>query len=211
MINRGIIFDLDGTLWETIDVTYESANEIAKKYGLEKISKDTICNAFGTNKLESFKMYFPSLNLFYLDKIMYEIGNLKIEKLNKGRGNIYFGVKETLIELSSHYQLFIVSNTAEEEYINAFLTSSGLKSYFKDSIAASKLNLTKEDAIKQIIENNNLNKAVYVGDTKKDLNASYLSNIPFVYAKYGFGNNLKTKYVIEKISDLPDVIEKIIV
>ena len=30
----GIIFDLGGTLWEVIDNTYNSVNEIARKYKL---------------------------------------------------------------------------------------------------------------------------------------------------------------------------------
>ena len=37
----GILFDLDGTLWEVIDSTFYSANEITKKYHLSEISKET--------------------------------------------------------------------------------------------------------------------------------------------------------------------------
>ena len=34
-MKKGILFDLDGTLWEVTDRTYESVNEITKKYGLK--------------------------------------------------------------------------------------------------------------------------------------------------------------------------------
>ena len=61
MKRKGIIFDLDGTLWEVIDRTYESANEIAKKYQLKEISRDTICSVFGLNKVDASKKYFPDL------------------------------------------------------------------------------------------------------------------------------------------------------
>ncbi len=33
-MKKGIIFDLDGTLWEVTNITYKSVNEIIKKYNL---------------------------------------------------------------------------------------------------------------------------------------------------------------------------------
>lgn len=106
--------------------------------------------------------------------------------------------------------MFIVSNTAESEYIKAFLTSSKLEKYFKSYIAASELKISKADAIKKIIEDYKLKKAVYVGDTKKDMEASNLAGIPFIQAKYGFGKDLNTKYYINELKELPDIVEKII-
>ena len=42
-MKRAVIFDLDGTLWETLDCNYECMNEVAKKYNLDPIDKETIC------------------------------------------------------------------------------------------------------------------------------------------------------------------------
>ena len=57
----GIIFDLDGTLWEVIDNTYNSVNEIARKYKLDEISKETVCACFGLSRNETAQNYFPKL------------------------------------------------------------------------------------------------------------------------------------------------------
>ena len=42
MKKEGILFDLDGTLWEVIDSTFKSANEIVKKYEDEEKTKKVV-------------------------------------------------------------------------------------------------------------------------------------------------------------------------
>ena len=50
---------------------------------------------------------------------------------------------------------------------------------------------------------------MYVGDTRIDLEAAYKNNIPFVYAKYGFGKSINTNYSINEINELPNVLKLI--
>ena len=45
----GVLFDLDGTLWEVTDITYESANEITKKYKIPEYTEMLL-----TNELKSY-------------------------------------------------------------------------------------------------------------------------------------------------------------
>ena len=206
---EGIIFDLDGTLWEVIESTLESANIIARKYKLPEISKHTICSVFGLNKVDSAKLYFPNVKPELGLKLMDEIVALNINNLKRNGGNVYKNLKETLIKLKKSYEMYIVSNTAEIEYIEAFLEISNLKKYFKDWIAASSLNISKGEAILKVMRENYIKQAIYIGDTIKDLEAANIANIPFVQARYGFGENLDTKYYINDISELPNVIKKL--
>ena len=208
-MKNSVIFDLDGTLWEVIESTYKSVNIIANKYNLKEISKDTICKVFGLNKEESAKLYFPYMKLSESTKLIDEIAVINIENLKNNGGNVYPNVKEVLNKLVDKYDLYIVSNTAEIEYIRAFLKSVDTKECFKNYIAASSLNISKADAIKKVIDDNKIEKAVYIGDTRIDLEAAYANNIPFVQAKYGFGENLNTDYSINEIKDLLGVLKKI--
>ena len=105
--------------------------------------------------------------------------------------------------------MYIVSNSAEKRYIEAFLNSSDTRKYFKDYIAASSLNISKSAAITKVVNEYGLEKAVYIGDTILDLEAANESKIPFIQAKYGFGNDLNTKYYINKISELPELLENL--
>ena len=209
MQNKGVIFDLDGTLWDVTESTFYSTNVVTQKHKLKEISKETICNVFGCDKEESAKLYFPELQLSKSLNLMDEIAKVNIENLNQNGGVLYSNLEKVIIELSKKYTLFIVSNTAESKYIEAFLYSSKLKRYFSDYIAASEINISKGEAIKKIISKNNLKNAIYVGDTKKDLEAAKIAQIPFIYAQYGFGKKLKTQYNIYDIKELPGVVKGI--
>ena len=137
----GVIFDLDGTLWEVIESTFYSINEIAKKHGLKEIKMETVLKVFGLNKEESAKLYFPELDLDKSLELVDEIAVINIQNLKKNGGNLYPNLKYVLDILKEKYKLYIVSNTSEDEYIEAFLMSSGMKDYFKEYLAASKLNI----------------------------------------------------------------------
>lgn len=189
-------------MWEVTDVTYESANEVAKCHGLKEIEKNVVCCAFGLNKIECAQMYFPNVELNIALGFMDEISKIKIARLNETGGNIYPNVKETIIKLSEKYDLFIVSNTSKKEYIEAFLNTSGLKNYFTDYIAAGSQGITKASAIKLVIEKYDLSKAVYVGDTIKDMEAAKEAEISFIQARYGYGSPLNVEHYINSVEQL---------
>ena len=208
-MSNGVIFDLDGTLWDVTDSTYESVNKVAKKYKLKEISKETICKSFGSNREESAKLYFPYLDLNDSVKLIDEISKTNIDNLKNTGGRLYSRLKEVLSILSKEYDLYIVSNTSENEYINAFLTTSETKEYFKSYIAASSLKISKAQAIKKVIEDNNLENAVYVGDTVRDYEAANENDIPFIQSRYGFGENLNLENGINEPYELIKIIKQI--
>ncbi len=210
MENKGIIFDLDGTLWEVIDATLNSVNIITKEKNLKEVDRDTVCRAFGLNEIEVAKLYFPYLEDEEAINTLREIAKIKVEYLRNNGGYLYPKLEEILDKLKEKYNLYIVSNTAEIEYIEAFLKTSNTYEFFKDYIAASSLKISKAEAIKKIIDDNNISKSVYVGDTIKDYKAANKAGIPFIQAKYGFGEDLKTEYSINKLEELPEIVQKIL-
>lgn len=207
-MRKGIIFDLDGTLWEVTDSTFKSMNEVLRKHNLKEESWERVCAGFGLNKIDSAKLYFPDLPQEEAFKLLDEMSALNIENLKINGGKVYSKVEETLKKLIEDYELFIVSNTAERDYIEAFLDNANVRQYFKDYIAASQLNISKGDAIKKVIADYKLEKAVYVGDTAKDMEATAIAGIPFIQAKYGYGEDLETQYSINEISELYAIVEK---
>lgn len=202
-----VIFDLDGTLWDTKEISHQTANAILKKYDPEKeISMDIIEMTMGFSFAETAEMYMPFFESEKREKVLKQMLSLNTKILSKFGGNIYEGLEETLYTLKKYYKLAIVSN-CDAGYIEAFLESSNLSEYFEDYMAASKYGITKSEAIKRIIEKNNVKSAVYVGDTLRDLVAAKHVNIDFIQAKYGFGEDLENKYSINKITELPELLE----
>ena len=207
----GIIFDLDGTLWNVTDTTYMSVNEVSRKYKINSVSSDVIISCFGLDKENTSLKYYPTLDKAFRLKLMDEISILIINRLKLSGGNIYDGVKNSLKLLSKKYNLYIVSNTANNEYIEAFLDGNNVRDNFRDYIAASSINISKSDAIKKIISDNKIECAIYVGDTIYDQEAIKDTNIPFIWAKYGFGNNLNGEYSIKCFNEIVSVIETIFI
>ena len=80
---------------------------------------------------------------------------------------------------------------------------------FDDFEMSGRTGKSKGENIKMLIERNSLDFALYVGDTEGDKTASDEAEIPFVYAKYGFGDVEKYKYSIKEFCELPKVIKYI--
>lgn len=204
-----LIFDLDGTLWETTDTSYETIKEIVKEYNVPyEITRETVMKTMGCTYEQAAKNYFPD----YEEEKRYKMFDLFLEtnskKLFEIGGNVYQNLENVLIKLKEKYKLAIVSNCADG-YIEAFLNSSGLEKYFDDYLPAGKYRLEKGEAIKRVIERNNAQNAIYIGDTDKDYNASVMADIPFIHAKYGFQKDLESQYSIDDISELPEILNKI--
>jgi len=54
----------------------------------------------------------------------------------------------------------------------------------------------------KIIERNQLKNAIYVGDTLGDAKSAIDANIPFIFARYGFGDVEKYDFVIDAFNEM---------
>ena len=63
----------------------------------------------------------------------------------------------------------------------------------------------KSENIKLIVERNNLQNPVYVGDTQWDCDAATAAGVPFIFAAYGFGK-VTDKPEIHDMAELPALV-----
>ncbi len=188
----GIIFDLDGTLWDATEPVRVSWNKALKEYsdeqGLptEELSMDQIKSVMGLQIPEIGKKLFPSFSEGVQSKIMGRGGEIECGYLREHGGILYPHVEKTLAALASKYKLFIVSN-CQVGYIEAFFFAHRLEKYFVDYEHPGRTGLSKGGNIQLIMRRNELKNPVYVGDTLGDAKAAQTAGIPFIYASYGFG------------------------
>lgn len=197
-----IIFDLDGTLWNSSETVFKSWSNIFLHENINITLKE-IKNLFGLTNPDIIKwlMKEKGINKKYAEKILYKCQQEEIEFIKKEGGILYDCIKETLNKLSKKYNLFIVSN-CQQGYIEAFLQFYKFNKYFKDFECSGNTGKDKSYNINLVIKRNKLNNVIYVGDTLDDSIASFKCNIPFVYATYGFGKVNYSKYKIDNFKDL---------
>lgn len=198
-----IIFDLDGTIWDPIDTVLKAWNSCIKEHKEVKseLTRTDLEETMGLQMHDITKKLFPDLSEEHRIQVMNECSDAEMGYLKKQGGHLFDNVEAVLHVLSKQYKLYIVSN-CQEGYIESFYEFHNLGKYFIDFENPGRTGLSKGENINMIIERNNLLNPIYVGDTEGDCNAARYAGIPFVYAKYGFGQVSEFDRVIETFDDL---------
>ncbi|WP_162055202.1 HAD family hydrolase [Pontibacter pamirensis] len=198
-----LIFDLDGTLWDCTPAIAEAWNATIDQFDFvdKKLTADDIRNVAGMPHDDIYEKLFPDLSPEQRHKLQKVSDQLQMEKLKEKGGELYPQLKETLEQLQENYKLFIVSN-CQVGYIDNFLEFHQLQHFFTDHACYGDKNRPKGENIKAVIERNNLKDAIYIGDTKGDYEASQVAEVPFVFARYGFGEVAADVQSIDSFADL---------
>ena len=203
-----LLFDLDGTLWDSAPAVADAWNEVFRREcpGLKPLTVDDIHGVMGmTMKEISFALY-PDVRMERRDEIFDICCKYEVEYLYRHCGTLYPDFRAVMETLKAEgYELAVVSN-CQCGYIDAFLNSSGAADLFLDYEEWERTGLAKGENIRLVMERNGYAKGVYIGDTKKDREAALLAGIPFIHAAYGFGAVDSADGVINSLSELPAAI-----
>ena len=203
----GIIFDLDGTLWDSTAEVAKTWTSVIAKYNLNRkeVTVEDLKPCMGKLLDEIASILLPELDPKKQMQVIKECCEYENEYLGEYGATLYDKLEDTLKELSKNHKLFIVSN-CQDGYIECFFKAHKLDKYFIDYECPGRTGLPKGENIKLIVERNNLKNPVYVGDTQGDANATKLANVPFIFAKYGFGNVDEFFNSIESFDELLEII-----
>ena len=207
-----LLFDLDGTLWDSAAPVAESWNEVFQREapGLKPLTVEDVHGVMGMTMKEIGQTLYPDFHSPKRDAIFDECCVYEVVYLRSHCGTLYPDfrpVMETLRRMG--FELALVSN-CQRGYIDAFLASSGAGDLFLDYEEWERTGLTKGENIRLVMNRNHYEKGIYIGDTKKDQEASLLAGIPFIHAAYGFGKAENPDGVIHSLSELPEVIRKMV-
>ena len=205
-----IIFDMDGTLWETFQNAYDGANKVASEYDeIKEISEETVKNGMGLSFEDNAVNYLPYLDKEKREKYLAIIDEEVRENIIKHGATLYKALIETIEGLGNKYKLGILTNNTNE-YAEIFLRQSGLQSSFIDYMGAGSYHISKGEAIKRMMDRNDEPESIYVGDIEKDMEAAKEANATFIHAKYGYGKEFKSDYAINDITEIENELNKII-
>ncbi len=203
----GIIFDLDGTLWDSSEEIRRSWGAVlAKQPDIRRLpSREELEGVMGLGAEELTEKLFPYLPLSRRLEIFDECAVYECAYLTEHGARLYPQVCETLARLSETHPLFIVSNCADG-YIQSFLAAHGTAKYIRDFECIGRTGKPKSENIRLIIERNGLKARVYVGDTQWDFDAATAAGVPFIFAAYGFGHVENTPRIAAP-AELPALVE----
>lgn len=202
-IYDGLIFDLDGTLWDASGSCAKAWEESFRQLGHNSASFDqaTVRAVSGLRIETIFRQHFQFIPTEKHGELLATYKQNESRFLKEYGGVLYPQAKQVLAELEKRYPLFIVSNCLAG-YIENFLAFHGLQDCFTDFESSGNSGLPKSDNIRLIVERNNLSSPLYIGDTQWDQEAASKANVPFVHAAYGFG---RVDAAVQKIDSFPEL------
>ncbi len=201
----GVIFDVDGTIWDSTEVVKSAWNKALREEGLGDyhVTADDLRGLFGLPMKAIMERVLPKESEETRDRVAVKCFQYEHEFLAEEAGRVYDGLEEMLRALSARYPLYIVSN-CQAGYIELMLDKTGFAPFFKGQLCPADTGLLKADNIKRIVEQNGLQNALYVGDTLWDESASREACVSFAHAAYGFGTAKAPDLILHKPMDLVD-------
>ena len=201
-----IIFDVDGTLWDSTEIVAEAWNDYLTntEHMDTDVSSRRLMGLFGQLLPDIAKALFPKLPESEQLRIIDGCCQAEHEALLRKCAPLYPQLEETLKNLSARFPLFIVSNS-QAANIEVFLQATGFGHYFKGHLCPGDTGMAKAENIMKIRDDFDLKDPVYVGDTLGDFNACRKADIPFIFAEYGFGEVEAPDYRISSPADLVEL------
>ncbi len=184
----GVLFDLDGTLWDaTGELAASWAQALAGEPDVPRPpTKRELEGVMGMTDKQLVAVIFPQVDQARGLELFEKCCQAENVYLRQHGGQLYEGLAPALEALAEKLPLFIVSN-CNLGYIPAFLEAHGLGRLFRDWECIGRTGREKWENIRLVAERNGLRHPVYVGDTAMDQASAQKAGVPFLHAAYGFG------------------------
>jgi phosphoglycolate phosphatase len=187
-VRQGLIFDLDGTLWDATESTAAAWTEVFGRYELNMpVHSDQIRSVAGKPYLECLAEVCPgALKLDSSEGLLSDLLVAERKWLGILGGRLYPSVHEALRLARSNLPCFLVSNCAEW-YLQAFFDRFGMSAIFSDALCHGYNGLRKSKNIELIMKRFDIATGYYIGDTQGDYDSADEAGTHFIYFKKGFG------------------------
>ena len=177
----GILFDLDGTLLDTLDDLVDSVNYALAQHGHPLRTKDQIRSFIGNGAAMLAKLSAP-------EGADYEQVLRSFQAYYKTHSQIrtgpYAGILEALAEIRAEYPVAVVSNKPDPA------VKSLCKDYFGDILAMGEHEgcprKPAPDMLYKAMAQLGVDKAVYIGDSEVDAVTAKNAGVPCISVLWGF-------------------------
>ena len=209
---KAIIFDLDGTLLDTLTDLAEGTNYALRVNGFPERTTDEIRRFVGNGARKLIERAVPEGQIEAALEQVRQDFDIYYKVHCKDHTGAYPGIMEMLQELVQQgYALGVVSNKPD------FAVQELIPEYFPGiftSVSGERQGVAKKpapDLIREAMKNlqADSSNAVYVGDSEVDLEAAVNAGIPCISVAWGFkGKKFLEEQQAEMIIEKPSEIQK---
>jgi len=206
-----ILFDFDGTIADTHQMSLKIANQMAEEFHYRSITPDDLeeLKNLSSRDVVLRSGVSPLKIPFLLRRFMQELGK-HVQSLKPIQG-----IPDCLKELKeSGYSLGIISSNLKDNVV-AFLANNDLSEYF-DFIYSGSTLFGKYRIINKVVQAENVkpSEVVYIGDETRDINSAKKSKIKVVAVGWGFNSpkilqQYQPDFLILNPEELPATIKNI--
>ena len=200
-----IIFDFDGTIADTLELSYDIMLEMSEKHtftipkeqieNLRDFDVDAFINLLEISRIRFYRLLFKGKKI--LGKRIQEVEFCK-------------GMEKILYYLNDKYMLSICTSNSEKN-VHDFLIYKHID--FFDSIISGWKVSGKKQKLKKFIKKNDLdkNKILYIGDEIRDIQASQSAGIDVLAVTWGFNSKEKLEaynptYIVNNPEEIKDIL-----
>ncbi|MGC9287341.1 MAG: HAD family hydrolase [Hydrogenobaculum sp.] len=205
---EGYIFDLDGTLIDSLEDIASAANKTLKDLGFEEKSKEEIRKHIGSGARELFRGILP--NESHLEKAI-EIFKSYYAKEPITHTKLFNGAKEVLELLKSKNKKIAVVSNKPLELSTIILKALNVEHYFEYIVGPETYNERKPSPVPILKTLAQLNvhpeKAIVIGDTYVDIESAKKSNCKSALASWGYVKLKDTKpdFILKSFYEIIDL------
>lgn len=210
-MKTGVIFDLDGTLLDTLDDLADAVNHTMEVYGYPKHSLSYVRSIVGNGVRNLVMLALPEDQQHRTDEILPHYREY-YNAHSQDKTRPYAGIVEALQALSRDYAVAVVSNKPDG------MVKALCREFFGDIYALGEdPSLPRKpapDMIYKAMRDMGVERCIYVGDSDVDIKTARNAGVPCLSVLWGFRDRdvleqVGGKYFCEDPKQLAEAIEAI--
>lgn len=213
---RAVIFDVDGTLVDSVEAYRVVAERAAAPYGIS-ITREIVCHALNTNHPTFWELVVSADHPDQVELIaaLRQEAMRQWPQVLREHGGIFPGLRETL-EWLKNRQTRIAIVTGSRGGSLQPLREAGLIDYFETIITGRDIKRRKPDpeGLLKCLDNLQIkpDETLYVGDTPTDIQAGHAAGMASVAVLTGAGDSALLSIegpqrIIHSHAQLPEILE----